>query len=258
MNDTQPIADKHAPESDEPSWLGEEEALPPPRPRRRLLAPLPLSLIAALLIACGFIAGVLVEKGQTGSASGALAGGGFTGREAALSSALGKGGGLAGGAGPASSGASEAAGALGATSGGSGASGGSGTSGGGVSGASGAGGASGGTVTAGTVAFVSKGTLYVRTSEGSTVKVKPVAGAKVTRTVASSVAHIHPGETVLVTGATAANGSIAANSIRAGAQLGGSLFGGGGSGAAAGGPASGGGAGTSSGTGGEQPLFGKG
>jgi hypothetical protein len=215
MNDTPTTPDEHAPESREPAWLGEEEPLPPARPRRRLLAPLPLSLIAVLLIACGFIAGVLVEKGQGGSTNGAAGGGGFAGREAALRS-----------------------GSTGATGGGDA--------------------TAGGAVTAGTVAYVSKGALYVTTSEGSTVKVKPVAGAIVTRTVASGVAHIHPGETVLVTGTTAANGAIAANSIRAGTRLGaGSLFGGG-SGPAAGGTASGGGAGTSSGTGGEQPLFGKG
>lgn len=43
----------------------------PPRPRRRLLgaggSPIPLALLGVLLIACGFIAGVLVEKGQTAS-----------------------------------------------------------------------------------------------------------------------------------------------------------------------------------------------
>ena len=45
----------------------------PPRPRRRLLGagvnPVPLALLGVLLIACGFIAGVLVEKGQSNSTS---------------------------------------------------------------------------------------------------------------------------------------------------------------------------------------------
>ena len=44
-------------------WLDEPEELPR-RPRRRLLTPLPLALLGVLLIACGFIGGVLVEKGQ--------------------------------------------------------------------------------------------------------------------------------------------------------------------------------------------------
>lgn len=43
--------------------MGEEL---PPRPRNRLLAPLPLALIAVLLIAGGFLAGVLVQKGSEG------------------------------------------------------------------------------------------------------------------------------------------------------------------------------------------------
>jgi hypothetical protein len=44
----------------------------PPRPRRRLIAPAPLSLLAVVLIAGGFIGGAHVEKGQ--ATSGAAAG----------------------------------------------------------------------------------------------------------------------------------------------------------------------------------------
>ena len=40
----------------------------PPRPRNRLLAPLPLALIAVLIAACGFLGGVLVQKGSEGGA----------------------------------------------------------------------------------------------------------------------------------------------------------------------------------------------
>src|SRR5271165_7628427 len=47
----------------------------PRRPRRRLLGaggnPIPLALLGVLLIACGFIGGVLVEKGQSSSSSSA-------------------------------------------------------------------------------------------------------------------------------------------------------------------------------------------
>jgi hypothetical protein len=49
---------EHA-EEQEP-WLDQPEELPR-RPRRRLLTPVPLALLAALLIASGFIGGVLVE-----------------------------------------------------------------------------------------------------------------------------------------------------------------------------------------------------
>src|SRR5271169_3073876 len=55
----------------EDQWLGESEELPR-RQRRRLLTPLPLALLAGLLVALGFIGGVLVEKGQNPS-SGAAA-----------------------------------------------------------------------------------------------------------------------------------------------------------------------------------------
>src|ERR1700757_4922390 len=54
-------------------WAQESAELPP-RPRRRLLGaggnPRQLALLGVLLLACGFIGGVLVEKGQT-SPSGA-------------------------------------------------------------------------------------------------------------------------------------------------------------------------------------------
>ena len=49
-------------------WLDQPEELPR-RPRRRLLTPVPLALLAALLIACGFVGGVLVQKGQGGTTS---------------------------------------------------------------------------------------------------------------------------------------------------------------------------------------------
>ena len=189
----------------------------PRRPRRRLLAPLPVALVVVLAVACGFIGGVLVEKGETSSSStpstggslAAAARGGGRGRLAA---------GLAGG---------PAAGA-------------------------------GGGATVGQVAFVSGSTLYVTDSEGNTLRVITSRASTVTKSVKSSVAGIHPGETVLVTGAKAANGAINAESIRTGESLGGgglsSLFGGGS------GLGSSGRSGNSGGApaGGEPALFGKG
>jgi hypothetical protein len=179
-------------EGDAPdAWLDQGDELPP-RPRRRLLAPVPLALLAALLIACGFIGGVEVQKGQTSSSSTATAGagaGGFASRLAAL-----------GGARP---GAGTAAGA-GSTSGSS------------STGAAGAAG-SGGGVTTGQVAYVSGNTLYVTTSQGNTVKVSAAAGAKVTKTVSTKAKSIHPGETVVVLGSRASNGSVSATSITVGA-----------------------------------------
>lgn len=47
----------------------EELGTLPQRPRNRLLAPLPLALIAVLIAACGFLGGVLVQKGSEGGGS---------------------------------------------------------------------------------------------------------------------------------------------------------------------------------------------
>ena len=58
----------YEPIEDGDEWL-EEPAELPRRPRRRLLGPIPLALLGVLLVACGFIGGVLVEKGQGSSSS---------------------------------------------------------------------------------------------------------------------------------------------------------------------------------------------
>lgn len=207
------------------AWLPEAEPLPP-RPRRRLLTPVPLSLLAVLLVACGFIAGVLVEKGQSegGGSSGASGASAFASRLRSL----------AGGA----------------------------TGSGGSTGSSGLGGtaasASGfARPTEGTVAYLSGSTLYVTNSESNTVKVKTSAATSVTKTVTSAVKDIHPGETVTITGATGSNGTVTAESIRVGSAGSGlaALFGGGagGSGAATGGSGS-----SSSTSSSGQALFGSG
>lgn len=56
-----PVEDRH-----EEHWTEELEELPT-RPRRKLLTPLTGALLALLIAACGFIGGVLVEKGQGSS-----------------------------------------------------------------------------------------------------------------------------------------------------------------------------------------------
>ncbi|MGA9313584.1 MAG: hypothetical protein WBV77_03030, partial [Solirubrobacteraceae bacterium] len=71
-------------------WLEEPpESELPPRPRRRLLTPVPLALMGILAIACGFIGGVLVEKGQSSSSSSAGGASGLASRFAALRGASG-------------------------------------------------------------------------------------------------------------------------------------------------------------------------
>ena len=160
----------------------------PPRSRRRLLAPLPVALVCVLLTACGFIGGVLVEKGQ---GSEGAASGGAGGLAARLASLRGAGGARAGGGSGASAGTAAAGGGPGAPGGSGGA-------------------------TAGQVTFVQGSTLYVATAEGNTVKVVAPTGTSVTKSVSSSTHAIHPGETVLVTGTAGADGVVTAESIRAG------------------------------------------
>jgi hypothetical protein len=219
-------------------WLEEPEELPR-RPRRRLLGaggnPIFLSLLGVLLVACGFIAGVLVEKGQGSSTSSAGASAGLASRIAGLRGAAGTGTGASadagtgtGGANPSGAGRAGAGGFAGVFAG------------------------AGGGATAGQVAFIAGSTLYVTTAQGNTVKVRTSPASSVTKTVTASVKGIHPGETVLVTG-TNSNGTISAESIRVGG--GGGL---GGIGALFGGSGSGGSSAGSGRSGGEPALFGEG
>ncbi|HTU78839.1 MAG TPA: hypothetical protein VMF09_08790 [Solirubrobacteraceae bacterium] len=182
------------------AWL--EQDLPR-RPRRRLLTPVPLALLGVLLCACGFIGGVLVEKGQ--GSSGSSTGGAASSLASRFAS-------LRGGS------AASRAGGAGA----------SGTD------ASGLFGASGARPTAGTVAYLEGSTLYVTNSEGNTVKVTTSPATSVNKTVKSSVSAVHPGETVTITGSSGANGAVSAESISVGSAGGGlaALFGRGGSSAA--------------------------
>jgi hypothetical protein len=213
------------------TWAQEPLEELPPRPRRRLLGtggnPIFLALLGVLLIACGFIGGVLVEKSETSSSPGSSAAG-LASRFAALRSA-------AGGSTTSGSGAGSTSGAAG-----------SGAAGGGAAGSSAAGGGAGGGgfagrfggaggATIGEVSYISGSTLYVTNAEGNTVKIATSPASSITKTVKSDVHGIHPGETVVVRGSKGANGAVTAESISvnaAGAGGGGlgALFGGGGGG----------------------------
>jgi hypothetical protein len=215
------------------TWAQEPLEELPPRPRRRLLGtggnPIFLSLLGVLLIACGFIGGVLVEKGQTSSSSNSATAG-LASRFAALR----------GGAGPTTTGSASGAAGSSASGGGSAAGGGFAGRFGGLGGAGGA--------TIGEVSYISGDTLYVTNAEGNTVKITTSPASSITKTVKSDVHGIHPGETVVVRGGKGANGAVSAESINVsavGLTSGGlgALFGGGGAGrggSAAGGAAGGG------------------
>jgi hypothetical protein len=222
--------------SDEDSWAPELFDDPPitPRARRRLVTPVTVGLGAILLATAGFIGGVEVQKSQQGS------GGGL--QRAALASGA--------GAGAAGAGAGAAAGAAGARGFG-------GRAGGGTAAAGGAaGGQAQGDTTFGSVADKKGSSLYVQGADDTTVRVKTNAQSKVTRNAAASARGIYPGDTVVVQGTKAKDGSIVATQITAtaksaaasGGGFAGGGFGGGGfrrgfGGGAAGGGAAGGAAG---------------
>jgi len=215
VEEPQPAVEERYEDDD---WQEPEEELPR-RPRRRLLTPVPLTLLAVLLTACGFIGGVLVEKSQSSGTSTSAATAGLAARLAAL----------------------RGAGATGAPSGSSGAGSAGSAAGPGGAGASVFGGSSAGRVT-GQVDYLSGDTLYVTNAEGNTVKVTTSPGTAVTKTVTASVHGIHPGETVTVTGSPGSNGTVGAESIRVGGGGLASLFGGASGGSSAGSGTSGSGA----------------
>jgi hypothetical protein len=153
-----------------------EEALPP-RPRNRLLAPLPLALIAVLIAATGFLGGVLVQKGSEG-------GGSAAGPPGGLPSLLSEGAAGESGA--------EGSGGLPAGFPGSGS----------------------GAAVSGTVSSVDGRTIYVKDSGGATVAVRVEDGSKISRDSNVGVKKIRPGDSVVVQGSK--NGStVKASSISA-------------------------------------------
>jgi hypothetical protein len=215
---------------EEDQWAQESLEELPPRPRRRLLGvggnTSQIALLGVLLLVCGFIGGVLVEKSQTSSSSSSSAGAGLAARFAAL-----RGGGSGVGVGGANAGTGST-GTEGGSAAGSGLAGGSAARGGFGGGFAGRfGGAAGGAVI-GEVSYISGGTLYVTNAEGNTVKVTTSPASSITKTVKADIHGIHPGETVVVRGTKDSGGAISAESVSAsaggvaGAGLS-SLFGGG-------------------------------
>ncbi|HVA22302.1 MAG TPA: hypothetical protein VNN74_09440 [Candidatus Micrarchaeia archaeon] len=76
----------------------------------------------------------------------------------------------------------------------------------------------------GTIKGIDGSTLYVTEASGNTVAVRTV-GSTITITSTGTLTKVHPGQTVLVRGTTAKNGSVSARSVAVGIT---GLFGGGG------------------------------
>jgi hypothetical protein len=160
-------------------WDDEDQIAP--RPRGRLLRPLPLALVAVVIAAAGFIGGVEAQKGSEGRAGGAasLPGGGnlpsfASGGPAVASAEAGAGGSEAGA--PTASGDETAA--------------------------------------TGTVTSVEGHTIYVKESDGTVVAVKAGDGSTVTRDSNVGAKKVHPGDTVVVRGSKHGS-NVKASSISA-------------------------------------------
>ena len=87
-------------------------------------------------------------------------------------------------------------------------------------------------------------TLYVKGSDGNTIRVKTTSHSKINRTATTSAGAIHPGDTVIVQGTKSNNGTITATQINATSSsattgLAGMLGGGGGGGFGGGQPPAG-------------------
>jgi hypothetical protein len=72
-----------------------------------------------------------------------------------------------------------------------------------------------GSVTTGQVKSKDGSTLYVTDANGNTVKVKTTSNSKISRNANAGASAIHPGDTVVIQGTTAADGSVKANSVSA-------------------------------------------
>jgi hypothetical protein len=182
------VIETDAPDEQEERWIdsesegdgwddGDDDAIPP-RPRGRLLRPLPLLLIALTIAAAGFLGGVLAQKGSEGG-SGAAAGPGAGGLPSFAAAAAGV---------KSEGGSTEAGGA-----------------------------SSFGTSSAaasGTVTSVEGKTIYVKESDGTVVAVKAGDGVTVTRDSNVSARKVHPGDTVVVEGSKRGS-TVQASSIAA-------------------------------------------
>jgi len=181
----------------DPYYLDRDEL--PVRPRRRLLTAPTVGLLLVLFAACGFVGGVLVQKGQ-GSTPATVLGSTAASRFGATGAAGAGRGGFAS--------------RLGSLFGGS-----------------------GGGPTAGTVTNIRGDKLYVTTAAGTMVEVVVPSSSKVTRSQSVGRKAIHPGDTVVVEGITSSDGTVTASTVTdSGASSAGglgSLFGGGSAGSGA-------------------------
>ncbi|HET9170829.1 MAG TPA: hypothetical protein VFN97_15435 [Actinospica sp.] len=156
--------------------LAEELAARPPRAR---LPKVTLALSAGILVAAGFVGGVLAQKHLGGTSGG-------TGRAGALASSF--------------------AAARGSGRGGFG----------GGAGGVGAGTGTGGGSITGSITVVSGGTLYVTAANGTVYTVQTSGGTSVKLSSSGSLSQLKPGQTVTIAGTRGSGGTVNATTITAG------------------------------------------
>ena len=83
----------------------------------------------------------------------------------------------------------------------------------GRSGFSGLRGAGSGTASIGTISSVDGNTIYITETSGNTVKVTLSSATKLTKSLGVSKSSLHPGDSVVVQGATSSTGTISATSV---------------------------------------------
>jgi hypothetical protein len=178
-------------ESEGDGWDDDAEDAIPPRPRGRLLRPVPLALIAIVIAAAGFLGGIEAQKGsEGGSGVAAGPGAGFAA--------------LAAKAGGSTEAGTEAGGEVASAEG---------SKAGATAGAPSFGGASS-AAASGTVTSVEGNTIYVKETDGTVVAVKAGDGVTVTRDSNVAAKKIHPGDTVTVEGSKKGS-TVTASSIAA-------------------------------------------
>lgn len=169
------------------------------RPQRSRLPRVTLALGAGVLVAAGFIGGVLVQKHLGGGSSAAA------GRAGAFASAF---------AGARGGGAGAGRGGFGGGAGGAGATPGVGGFGGGGGAATGSG--AGGNSISGSVTVVSGDTLYITASNGTVYIVKTSGSTSVSISSSGSLSQLKPGQQVTVSGTQGTGGTVDATKITAG------------------------------------------
>ena len=197
----------------------------PRRPVRKRMGAASLLLCGTVIAAAAFYGGVLTEKH---SAKSTVTASGGTG--AALRAGAGGGAAAAGGGAGAAAGAGT--GRAGATGGGGGA---AGRAGGAAATGAATGTGSGGALagaTFGQIKLIDGANIYVTDQTGNIVKVATTPQSQITLTTTGTARDVKPGDTVVVTGPTGADGTVDATAVRdqgAGvAGLGGGGFGAGG------------------------------